>query len=76
MTSKRIARITQYFPERGFGWAMEELADGKKQTHFLHITSCSFVPEVGQFITFNIGVGRKGPMAVDVELFQAEKVSQ
>ena len=70
MTSKRIARITQYFPERGYGWLVEYLPDGKKQNHFIHISNCNgFVPEVGQTVTFNIGPGRKGPVAVDVDLY-------
>jgi cold shock CspA family protein len=72
MNSKRIARITQYFPERGYGWAMEDLPNGKKQNHFVHISKCSFVPEIGQFITFDVGAGPKGPVAVDVELFVSE----
>ena len=69
MRTKRIGCITQYFPERGFGWLTEE-SEGRKQSHFVHITSCSFVPEVGQVVTFTIGAGRKGPAAHGVELFQ------
>jgi len=68
MTNIRTAVVSQYFPERGFGWLLETLASGRKITHFFHITSCGFVPEVGQQIQFEIGIGRKGPAAINLEL--------
>jgi len=55
--------IQKYFSDRGFGFIVEH-----KNLHFFHITSCSFIPEVGQPVTFDIAAGRKGPAAVDVEL--------
>lgn len=62
--------IQKYFSDRGFGFIAEH-----KNLHFFHITSCSFVPEVGQQVTFAIGVGKKGPAAVDVELDAAQVLS-
>lgn len=55
--------IQKYFSDRGFGFIAEH-----KNLHFFHITSCSFIPQVGQQVTFTIGVGKRGPAAVDVEL--------
>ncbi len=58
--------IQRYFSDRGFGFIAES-----KNLHFFHITSCSFIPKVGQEVTFNIGVGKRGPSAVDVEPVQS-----
>jgi cold shock CspA family protein len=55
--------IQKYFSDRGFGFIAEH-----KNLHFFHITSCSFIPEVGQQVTFDIAAGRKGSAAVDVVL--------
>lgn len=66
--SNKTAVVSQYFPEKGYGFLLEMVAGDKKITHFFHVTSCSFTPEVGQQVRFNVGIGRKGPAAVDVEL--------
>lgn len=55
--------IQKYLSDRGFGFIVEH-----KNQHFFHITSCSFIPQVGQLVTFDIGVGKRGPAAVNVEL--------
>ena len=55
--------IQKYFSDRGFGFIAEH-----KNFHFFHITSCAFIPQVGQQVTFIVGVGKRGPAAVDVEL--------
>jgi cold shock CspA family protein len=55
--------IQKYFSDRGFGFIAEH-----KNLHFFHITSCSFIPEVGQQVTFDIAPGKKGPAAVEIEL--------
>jgi cold shock CspA family protein len=68
MTSIRTGIITVYFVEKGYGFLSETAADGKKINHFFHITSCGFVPEIGQEVRFSIGVGRKGPAAINIEL--------
>lgn len=55
--------IQKYFSDRGFGFIAEQ-----KNFHFFHITACSFIPQVGQRVTFTISVGKRGPAAVGVEL--------
>lgn len=68
MVQTHIARISKYDVERGYGFLIE--ADGNR--HFFHITSCNgFIPRPDMMVTFEIGVGRKGPAAVNIALIQA-----
>jgi cold shock CspA family protein len=63
--NKKQGVVKLYDKERAFGFIQEN--NGYR--NFFHISSCrGFVPEIGQEVTFNIGTGRKGPAAVDVEL--------
>ena len=61
--------IQKYISDRGFGFIAEHQT---RNLHFFHITKCSFVPEVGQRVTFHVTVGKKGPVAVDVHLDAAD----
>ncbi len=65
---RRFAVVSKYFNDRGFGWLVETTPT-KKVQHFFHISGCvGFVPEEGQVVSFTVGVGKKGPAAVGVEL--------
>lgn len=61
----RIARISKYDVDKGFGFLVE--ADNTR--HFFHITSCQgFVPQLEMMVTFEIGQGRRGPAAINIKL--------
>jgi len=62
--------VQKYFSDRGFGFIAEN-----KNLHFFHITSCSFIPQEGQRVMFNVGVGKKGPAAVEVALVESGVVA-
>ena len=57
--------ILQYNESRGFGFILE---NGTKRQHFFHVSSCDFLPVVGQQVQFEVGQGRKGVAAVNVRL--------
>lgn len=65
---KRIAMkftIKDYNCARGFGFC--ENPKGNK--FFFHVSSCSFIPEVGQEVEGALAVGRKGGLvAVELKL--------
>jgi cold shock CspA family protein len=72
-TAVRIGRVVTFFFEKGFGFLSENATDasGKKVVlqHFFHITSCNFEPRAGMAVQFRVGLGKRGPAAVDVEAF-------
>ena len=64
----KTAIILKYDIERGYGFLLE--LDNSR--HFFHITSCiGFIPQPGMTVTFQIGQGRKGPAAINLELVPA-----
>tara|TARA_B100000508_G_scaffold140463_1_gene141579 strand:+ start:22416 stop:22610 length:195 start_codon:yes stop_codon:yes gene_type:complete len=50
--------------EKGFGFITEE---GTGKEYFVHKTGCIDIITDGDEVTFEVGEGRKGPMAVDVK---------
>jgi cold shock CspA family protein len=68
---KRQAMIQTFFQEAGYGFLLETVNEdgkGKRLKHFFHVTSCDFVPEVGQRVVFELGMGRKGIAALNISL--------
>ncbi len=64
-TTTMVATIIHFDKPRGYGFLFEP-ATGNQ--FFFHITSCNFIPEVGQQVQFEVGQGRKGIAAVNVRL--------
>jgi len=59
--------ISAYFGDRGYGFIKD--SDTRQFTHwFFHIQNCRVEPRVGLRVQFDIGEGRKGPMAVDINV--------
>ena len=71
-TSIRYAVIQNFIPTKGFGFLQETTQgkDGLKEVrrHFFHVTDTDFEPQIGQMVSFQLGLGRKGPAAVMVRL--------
>jgi cold shock CspA family protein len=71
----KTGRIVTYFEERGFGFIHEYVADAsstkKLNQWFFHISSCICEPKARLEVKFEIAEGKKGPMAVNVDVFQA-----
>lgn len=65
-TKSNIGRIEQFHQDKGFGWIE---ADKSKQRLFVHVSSVQRGPQLkeGDFVSFDIGEGRKGAEAKDVE---------
>ena len=57
--------IRKYLSDKAYGFIAE---CNTQNEHFFHITSCKHVPEIGQRVLFEVGVGRRGPAAVNIEL--------
>src|SRR6266849_5460194 len=76
-TAVRIGKVVVFFTEKGFGFLAENATDasGKKVIlqHFFHITSCNFEPRTGMTVQFRVGEGRRGPAAVNVEVYEPEE---
>jgi cold shock protein len=60
-----VATILHFDRGKGYGFLFE--TSGGNQ-YFFHVTSCNFIPEVGQQVQFEVGQGRKGVAAVNVRL--------
>ena len=70
----KTGRIVMYREDRGFGFIHEYLEDtSNKKFHqwFFHVSSCLCEPKVHLEVQFEIGDGKKGPMAVNVDVFVA-----
>lgn len=61
-TTNRTGVLHQYDIKKGFGWIIEE--NGRQ--HFAHVTGFNMIPEVGMRVTFDVVIGRKGPMAANI----------
>jgi cold shock CspA family protein len=77
-TEFRIAKVVVFFSEKGFGFLAENITDasGKRVVlqHFFHITSCNFEPRTGMAVKFRVGQGKRGPAAVDVEVYEPAEI--
>jgi len=59
--------ISAYFGDKGYGFIKD--SDATQFKHwFFHVHSCRVEPRVGLRVQFDIGEGRKGPMAIDVDV--------
>ena len=62
-----LGTIKFYDAEKKFGFIKHE--DDHKDDLFFHVTGlrANYTPKEGQSVKFDIGEGRKGPVAVNVE---------
>lgn len=69
----RIAKVAVFFTEKGFGFLTENVKDASGKDvvlqHFFHITDCNFEPRNGMAVQFQMGQGRKGPAAINVQSY-------
>jgi len=76
-TEVRVGRVVTFFFEKGFGFLAENVTDASGKSvvlqHFFHITSCNFEPRTGMVVQFRVGQGKRGPAAVDVEVYESAK---
>jgi cold shock CspA family protein len=65
-TKSNIGRIEQFHHDKGFGWIE---ANKSRQRIFVHVSSVQRGSQLneGDFVSFNVGEGRKGAEAKDVE---------
>ncbi len=56
---------------KGFGFIIQDNGD---EELFLHITACAegYEPQEGDRVSYEVGEGRKGPMAVNVDALRDE----
>lgn len=68
-SGRPVARVKKYFDDRGFGFL--EIEDGERDL-FFHITQVRDREsvEVGEYLEYSIGEGRKGPEAVDLRVVE------
>jgi cold shock CspA family protein len=59
--------VSAFFGDRGYGFIKD--SDTSKLEHwFFHIHNCRVEPRIGLRVQFSVGEGRKGLMAIDIEL--------
>jgi tetratricopeptide (TPR) repeat protein/cold shock CspA family protein len=68
-SGRPVARVKKYLDDRGFGFL--EIEDGERDL-FFHITQVRDREsvEVGEYLEYSIGEGRKGPEAVDLRVVE------
>jgi len=59
-----------WFETKAFGF-IHHVVDGEVRSYFVHISQVSGKPKVGDTVRFEIGEGRKGPAAKNVEIVPA-----
>jgi cold shock CspA family protein len=64
---KTKGRIATFFQTRGFGFINTSI-EGKLVSYFFHISACLNEPQVDCDVLFTPAVGKKGPVAIDVEV--------
>lgn len=63
--------IAAYFSDKGYGFIKD--SDAQRFKHwFFHVHNCLVEPRIGLRVQFNIGEGRKGPMAIDINVDVAQ----
>jgi cold shock CspA family protein len=67
---KYEGRIYAFFPDRGFGFLYSNPgADGQAVSHFFHAANVAAgTPEIGRQVRFLQMPGKKGPIAIEVEV--------
>jgi cold shock CspA family protein len=66
--------VVTYNEDRGFGFIRE--LDSKMLSHiFFHVSGCLCVPQKGLTVQFEIGPGKKGPQAINVDAFNADAIT-
>ena len=58
-----------WFTARGFGWVHHEV-DGEVKSYFAHISNIVGTPTQGATVRFEVGEGKKGPKAVNIEIVE------
>ncbi|MGB0389996.1 MAG: cold-shock protein [Salibacteraceae bacterium] len=53
-----------YNRDKGYGFITEE---GTEKDYFVHETGCDDAIADGDRVTFDVGEGKKGPMAIEVK---------
>lgn len=73
MSSKIIAHIVAWFPERNYGF-LHEFRDGVVIKHFLHVANIySGTPLKGSLVRFESEARTKGLVALNAEIFTNRK---
>jgi len=57
-------RVTYFNPEKGYGFIKHQV---NKESLFFHVQDLTGQVNVGDMVTFNVGRGPKGPVAVAVK---------
>lgn len=74
----RFGKIIIFFHAKGYGFLAESVTDpnGKQyiKQHFFHLVSCNFEPRNGMVVQFQMGQGRKGPAAINVQSYSPPAV--
>jgi cold shock CspA family protein len=67
---KEIGTLVTWFENKAFGF-VHQVVDGEVRSYFVHISQVAGKPKVGDTLRFEVGEGRKGPAAKNVEIVPA-----
>ena len=64
-------RIYSYFADRSYGFLFNTDVNGNNITHFFHANNFTVgTPGIGKAVRFIAVPGRKGPVAVEIEVIE------
>jgi len=73
-SGRPVARVKRYFDDRGFGFLEIEASDKDLFFHIKEVRGRDSV-QIGEYLEYSIGEGKKGPQAIDLRIVEPKEPS-